>query len=269
MYAKDFDNNGSYDAFPSLYLPASQQDLTKKEFPAQTRDDIIKQMFGMRSKFKNYKSFATATMDQLFTAEQLKDALIVKATDLKSGYFRNDGNGKFTLNPLPAQTQFSMLNGMTVDDFDADGNLDLLINTNDYATDVNVGRYDALNGLMLKGDGKGNFTPLSILQSGIYIPGNGKAMIKLRGKDGKYLVAAGQNRGALKVFELKRNIHTYPVQANDVSVAITFKDNKTQKQELYYGISFLSQSSRFLSLGDNVKSITITDSKDKTRKVDF
>ena len=43
---------------------------------------------------------------------------------------------------------------MIADDFDADGNLDLAINTNDYGTDVSVGRYDALNGLMLKGDGK-------------------------------------------------------------------------------------------------------------------
>ncbi len=63
---------------------------------------------------------------------------------------------------------------MAVDDFDGDGNLDVIINGNDWGTEVTVGRYDALNGLLLSGDGKGNFTPLSILESGIYIPGNGK-----------------------------------------------------------------------------------------------
>ena len=70
---------------------------------------------------------------------------------------------------------------MIADDFDGDGNLDVLINGNDYGTEVSIGRYDALNGLLLKGDGKGNFKPLSILQSGIYIPGDGKALVKLQG----------------------------------------------------------------------------------------
>jgi len=44
---------------------------------------------------------------------------------------------------------------MQVDDYDGDGNLDILMNGNDYGTEVSVGRYDALNGLLLKGNGKG------------------------------------------------------------------------------------------------------------------
>ncbi len=269
IYAKDFDNNGSYDAFPSLYLPASQTDPTKREFPAQTRDDVIRQMVGVRSKFQNYKSYAVATMDKVFTNEQLKDALILRANNFSSSFIRNDGNGKFTLSPLPLQAQLSALNGMAVDDFDGDGNADIVLNTNDYGTDVTVGRYDALNGLLLKGNGKGDFTPQTILQSGIFIPGNGKALIKLRGKDGKYLLAAGQNRGPLKVFELKIGVNTVPILPNEVSAEITFKNGKTQRQEFYYGASFLSQSSRFLNISGNVKSVTIADNKNGKRKIDF
>ena len=269
IYAKDFDNNNSYDAFPALYLPASQEDRTKKEFPAQNRDDVVKQMIGMRNKFQNYKSYAVATMDQLFTKEQLKDALIVRANNLKSCFCRNDGNGKFTLVPLPYPAQLSALNGMVADDFDGDGNLDLVINTNDYGTDVSVGRYDALNGLLLKGDGKGGFIPQSMLNSGIFIPGNGKSLVKLRTQNGKYLLAAAENRGPLKVFGLKRNTHLIPLQPNDVSVDITFKNGKKQRQELYYGFSFLSQSARFLNISDNINSVKITNSMDKTRKMDF
>ena len=63
IYAKDFDNNGSYDAFPTLFLPTSHTDEGLKEYPAQTRDDIVKQMIGMRSKFQNYKTFAKATKE--------------------------------------------------------------------------------------------------------------------------------------------------------------------------------------------------------------
>ena len=269
IYAKDFDNNGSYDAFPTLYLPTSQLDQTKREYPAQTRDDIVKQMIGMRSKFQNYKIYATATIDELLTKEQLKDALILKANNLKSCYIRNDGNNKFTLLPLPPQAQLSVLNGMVADDFDGDGNLDVLINGNDYGTEVSVGRYDALNGLLLKGDGKGNFTAQSILESGIFIPGNGKALVKLRGEDGKYLIAASQNRGPLKVFGLKRNVKFFPLQADDLSAELTLKSGKKQRQEFYYGSSFLSQSARFLSINNNVTSANIVNTKGVSRKVAF
>ena len=70
-------------------------------------------------------------------------------------------NGKFTMVPLPVEAQISQLNGMVVDDFDGDGNLDVAISGNDYGTEVATGRYDAFNGLMLKGDGKGNFKPIN------------------------------------------------------------------------------------------------------------
>ncbi len=267
IYAKDFDNNGSYDAFPTLYFPTSQQDQTKREFPAHTREDIVKQMIGMRSVFQNYKSFAVATIDQVLSKEQLKDALILKANNLKSCYLSNNGNGKFTLTPLPVQAQFSVLNGMVVDDFDGDNNLDVLINGNDYGTEVNVGRYDALNGLLLKGDGKGNFNAQSILQSGIYIPGNGKALVKLRSNNGKYLLAASQNRGPLKIYTLKRNVSFISAEKGDVSAELEYRNGIKQATEFYYGNSFLSQSARFLCTDSNVVSIKISDSKGRVRKI--
>lgn len=269
IYAKDFDNNGSYDAIPALYLPASQEDTTRKLFPVSGRDDMIKQIIGMRSKFQDYKSYATATMDQLFTPEQLNEVLKLQANNFNSSFCRNDGNGKFTLIPLPLKAQLSALNGMVADDFDGDGNLDLAINTNDYGTDVSMGRYDALNGLMLKGDGKGNFIPQSILQSGIFIPGNGKALIKLRSKNDRYLLAAGQNRGPLKLFTLKEDGRHITLQPGDVSVDILFRDGRKQRQECYDGASFLSQSARFLRIGRNAESVVIADSKGKTRKLSF
>ena len=265
--AKDFDNNGSYDAFPSLFLRDQNGDM--QEFPAQTRDDVIKQMVSMRNKFQNYKSFAVATMDQILPAEQREGALRLSANYSLSSYLRNDGNGKFTITALPGQAQVSVLNGITVEDYNGDGNLDVVINGNDYGTEVSVGRYDALNGLLLMGDGKGNFKPLSILESGIFIPGNGKALVGLRGANGKYLLAASQNRGALKVFELKRSIKNIPVKPDDESAVFKFRNGKSQKQEIYYGSSFLSQSGRFLNVGNQVVSVMITNATNKTRKIDI
>ncbi len=265
--AKDFDKNGSYAAIPSLFLP--DQNGEKKEFPAQIRDDLLKQMISLKKKFTNYKSFATATMDDILSPEQKQGALRLKANMMQSCYLRNEGNGKFTIIPLPKEAQVSVLNGMQVDDFDGDGNPDVIINGNDYGTEVSTGRYDALNGLMLKGDGKGNFKPLSILQSGIYIPGNGKALVKLQSSNGKYLLAASQNKDDLKVFQLKRTVNTIKLQPFDVSALITYKNGAVAKQEFYYGSSFLSQSGRFMNVDQNISSIKITSSNGQSRNINL
>ena len=269
VYASDFDNNGNYDAFPSIYLPTSQKDTTWREYPVHTRDDAVKQMISLRSKFQNYKSYAIATVDELFSEEQLKNSLVVRANYLKSSFCRNDGNNKFTITSLPMQAQLSILNGMITDDFDGDGNLDVLINGNDWGTEVSVGRYDALNGLLLKGDGKGNFESLTILESGVYIPGNGKAMVSLRSSAGNYLAAAGQNRGPLKIFKLKRNVNFVPVLPDDVSAELTFRNGATRRLEFYFGSSFLSQSSRFIKTDENVVSLTVFGINGQKRKVEI
>jgi len=267
IFAKDFDKNGSYDAFPALWLPTSHIDSTKKLYPVQTREDIIKQMIGMRSKYQNFKTFATATIDQMFTPEQLKGAQELSANSFASVYLKNNGNGKFEMTSLPQAAQYSVINGMEVDDFDGDGNLDILINANDFGTEVTIGRYDALNGLVMKGNGKGGFKPLSILESGIFIPGNGKAIVKLSNKVGDYLIAASQNRGPLKLYQLKENAKLIPVFANETTAVIEYKNGSKRKQEFYFGSSFLSQSARTVLKDQNVKMITIKDSKGGSRVI--
>lgn len=206
-------------------------------------------------------------MEDLLTPEQRNGALKLMSNTSQSCYLRNEGNGKFTMIPLPKLAQTSTLNGMVVDDFDGDGNLDVAINGNDYGTEVGTGRYDALNGLVLKGDGKGNFSPQSILQSGIYLPGDGKALVKLQSNSGNYMLAASQNRGALKLFELNRKVTNIKLQPDDESAIITYKNEAIQRQEFYYGSSFLSQSARFITISPAMKSVQITNAKGKTRFV--
>ncbi|WP_295676453.1 VCBS repeat-containing protein [uncultured Mucilaginibacter sp.] len=263
--AKDFDNNGSYDAFPSLFLKDQSGEM--QEFPVNTRDDIIKQMIGMRVKFQNYKSYAVATMDSVITPEMRQEALRLKVNTMESCYLRNDGDGKFTMTPLPLEAQVSQLNGMVVDDFDGDGNLDIALNGNDYGTEVGTGRYDAFNGLMLKGDGHGNFTPLTLQKSGIYIPGDGKALVKLMGAKGDYLIAASQNRDVLKIFELKRAVHPLKIEPTDAYAIIKYKNGKITKLEFYNGTSFLSQSGRFFNVDNTMESVKITDNMGRGRNV--
>ncbi len=263
VYGKDFDSNGVYDMIPSLYL--TDREGNKKEFPAQTRDDLLRQMNTLRRKFPTHKSFAVATMNDVLSENQRKGALILKANNFKTCLARNDGNGKFTLIPLPVPVQLSTICGMIAEDFDGDGNLDLVVNGNDFGTEVSTGRYDALNGLYLKGDGKGNFATSTILQSGIYIPGDGKALVKLNGNNGKSLLAAGQNRGPLKIFEWKKSGIAIPLQTLEMSAILRYKSGRSRKVECGYGSSYLSESGRFLSVNEQVAEVTIINSRGVSR----
>ncbi|MEO8712029.1 MAG: VCBS repeat-containing protein, partial [Parafilimonas sp.] len=269
IYGKDFNNDGSYDAITSVYLPNNNKDRKMEEFPVALRDELIKQMISMRHRYEDYKSYAASPMDSVLPADQRKDALIYHANNLASCYLRNDGNGKFTLSKLPVQAQLSTLCGIAVSDFDGDGNLDVVINGNDYGTEVATGRYDGLNGLMMKGNGDGNFTPLSIMQSGIFIPGNGKSLVQLRNNKNECLLAAAENRGPLRIFKLKKSVNYLPVKPDDQYAIIQLKNGKQRREEFYYGASYLSQSSRFLNADASVKSVKIFNSKGESRTIDF
>ncbi len=266
IYAKDFDNNGSYDAIPSLYLPATAADPVRKEFPAQTRDDIIKQLVSFKSKFQTYKSFAEATFDKLFTAEEFKDALVLKANNFHHSLLKNLGDGKFQIVALPGMIQYSCVNGMLAEDFDGDGNLDVLLTGNDYGTEVSVGRYDGCNGIFMKGNGKGEFTPARILESGWFVPGNAKALVKLRGSDGQLLLAAGQNRGPLKISRLNKSCQFIPALKDEIAAVVEYSNGKKLRYELNYGTSFLSQSTRVITVTSPVKEIMFLNTKGETRK---
>ena len=180
---------------------------------------------------------------------------------------RNEGGGRFSLVPLPMQAQLSSINGMLAEDVDGDGVLDVVMSGNDYGVEPAVGRYDAFNGLVLKGDGKGGFMPLSILESGLYLPGDQKSLVKLRGTGGECLLAAGQNRGPLQVMRWKKPVRIVAFGPGDVSAVIRYKDGSVRKEECYYGSSFLSQSGRFLALTGDVAGVIVKDGTGKERKV--
>ncbi|MBC7849036.1 MAG: VCBS repeat-containing protein, partial [Chitinophagaceae bacterium] len=151
MYAGDFGKNKTYMAIPALYLPDVKG--TRSEFPSHSRNDVMTQLPALKKKYLTYKSFAEATLDQVFTKEVLDKSYKLTATYSLSSYIENKGNGKFVVHALPAAAQLSPLNGIVIDDVNDDTHLDIVAVGNDYGTEVSTGRYDALNGLVLLGDG--------------------------------------------------------------------------------------------------------------------
>jgi hypothetical protein len=153
------------------------------------------------------------------------------------------------------------------EDFNGDGYPDLLLSGNDFGTEVGMGRYDALNGLVLIGNGKGDFTPISMKESGVCIPGDAKSLAAVRGGDGSLLVASGQNKGKLQVLKTVQKLETIALQPNDSAVTLKFGDGRTMRTESSYGQGFLSQSSRTLFLPAGVVAVEVIDFKGNKRPV--
>ena len=263
-YGKDFDNNGSFDAVFSSWLPSTVNGKLK-EYPVSGRDEFIKEMSGMKERFPNYSSYARREMKDIFTETELKGSIQLSANNFYSCWIENKGNLQFTLHPLPSQAQWAPVYGISATDFNGDGNIDIALNGNEFSMAPPLGRYDALNGLVLQGDGKGNFSPLSIMQSGLYVPGNGKSLVQLISNN-KLTLAAAQNSSWLKLFQNKKlQGKIIMLQPNDKFALVLLKNGQKRKEEFSYGSSFLSQSGRFIQLNPSIKSIEITNNKNQKR----
>jgi len=172
IYAKDFDNNGSYDAVLGYYIQG-------KCYPMYHRDQLIDQMPMFRKKYYRYRMYSGRTLDELFTADQKKGMDIYKTSCFTSGILINDGNNNFHFNPLPEMAQLSTINDVLFEDLDHDGKKDLLVCGNNNDADVGTGNYDAMAALFLKGDGKGGFTAVMAGASGLSIRGEVRRMVYL------------------------------------------------------------------------------------------
>jgi len=264
LYAKDYDENGSLDPVMARYVMG-------QNCPVPTRDMLIDQLVGMRKRFPTYQDYAMATLTDVFSAEELAGALLCKSVTLQSSYIENKGNSpngpRFEITPLPLPVQMAPVHGMVCQDYDQDGQLDVLIVGNSYANETVSGWNNASNGLFLRGNGKGGFSV--VRGSGFWVPGDGKALAELALTSGGSLLVATQNNDFALVFG-HRPLATGQVvtlHSTDAYAVIRYMDGTREKREFSYGDGYLSQSSRVLRLGKTVQSAEIYQYTGQSRKV--
>jgi hypothetical protein len=164
--------------------------------------------------------------------------------------------------------QVAPVNGIVVDDVDRDGNLDVLMVGNDYGYEPTNGKYDAFTGMVLKGDGKGSFLPVTSVSSGFFVEGDAKGLVKVNLDAGDAYIAT-QNRDSLKIFSPKKNLpsHVFRPEATDVYAIMTDDKGRKRRVEFYYGSGYLSQSTRAIRIGDDIREIEVVDSKGHKRSI--
>lgn len=203
LYLKDFDRNGDLD--PILTYYKANEKGGRGSYPIALKDDIISQILPLKKKFLKYTDYAEKTINEIFTAEELKDAIVLDAKNLQSVFIENKGgNSGFEIKSLPLQAQFSPVFCFLVGDYDNDGKKDVLLGGNFSAVKPEIGQYDASNGLLLKGDGKNNFTPISASESGVFLRGESRDMISLSLGKSKQLVLVAKNNDVIQVIQKKK-----------------------------------------------------------------
>lgn len=261
IHAKDFDQNGSIDPVLSRYIQGTR-------YPAHGYSEMTEQMFALRGRFSTYAEYAEASFDEVFTASELEDAYEATAVRFETSYLENRGDGTFEVRALPRRVQTAPVFGMQSGDYDGDGHLDVLMVGNWYAPDSETGRADAFIGMYMRGDGTGHFAPESGTESGFFVDGDAKGVSELVKRNGNPVVLATQNDGPLKAFtSTHRRGRSVALRPLDRYALLVFDDGSTRKEELYYGSSYLSQSSRTLWIPPTVKEVTIHSSDGSSRTI--
>ncbi len=180
LYYADFDGNGSIDPFFNYYIQGTS-------YPFVSRDELNEQIYPMRKKFTSYKNYSNATMNDIFSFDDLSKAKKLTVTEQNTACFLNR-NGKFVKSALPVQAQFSVVTKILARDFNNDGKMDLLLLGNHSDNRLKMGSMDAGYGCLLTGDGQGNFSYINQSLSGLSIKGDVKSAEEVLIGADKYLV---------------------------------------------------------------------------------
>jgi hypothetical protein len=194
LFSKDFDNNGSLDIVLGYY----ENDTL---YPVHNRESSLKQIPSLKNRFKDYNSFGSATLENIYYAGNLEESDLFEAKTFSSSILINTGMG-FELAKLPLLAQISAVFGILYDDFDNDGLDDIIIAGNLYNSERETPRGDAGQGLFLKGDGKGGFQVIRGYDSGLFIPGDVKKLKAIQlgeGPSARKGVIAGINNNFLRL----------------------------------------------------------------------
>jgi hypothetical protein len=174
----------------------------------------------------------------------------VEANSFTSMVFLNRGH-QFEARPLPKEAQFAPVFGVTVADFNGDGREDLFLGQNFFATHPRTSRLDAGRGLLLVGDGSGQFRAVPGQESGIKLYGEQRGTAAADyDHDGRTDLAVSQNGAPTGLFRNQRAAPGLRVrlagpagnpQGWGACARLVFKDRVGPRREWRGGSGYWSQ----------------------------
>ncbi len=191
LFVNDFDLNGTKECVMAYYKNDG------KLYPYYLRGDITAQLPLLKKKFLKYVDYANKTIEEIFTAEQLKGALVKEACQFQTCLLINNGKQKYELKPLPARAQLAPVFAILTQDFNGDNQQDIFIAGNDYGYKPKVGRFDANFGTLFIN--AKNYLPPAL--SGLFYSGQARDAITITTADKKQTVIISINNQPIKIFK--------------------------------------------------------------------
>jgi hypothetical protein len=252
MYFSDLNMDGRVDIVDAYYSPELQGYVPRRRLYS------FDSLPGLLRSVKSHSEFARSTVDEIFRQDFSKIPS-KEINTLHNMLFINTGDG-FEPSPLPVYAQFSAAFAAEVTDFDNDGNEDLFLSQNLFDLPLNIPRIDAGRGLLLKGNGTGEFEAVPGQISGIKIYGEQRgAAVADFNEDGKTDLAVAQNKGATKLYLNQADQRGIRVRlagsesnedAIGSSVRLVYEDgSKGPLREVQLGSGYWSQRSAVQVLG--------------------
>lgn len=193
MYINDFDRNGTIEQITTFQVNG-------KDYPIHQKKELTGQLSSLKKENLKASDYAKRSIDELFPEAVIKKSIIKKVGQSESVIAINDGNGSFTIKPLPFRVQLSCVCGITCTDINNDGHLDILMGGNNFEFKPQYSQLDASYGNVLLGDGTTNFEWQDYTQSGFYVREEIKHLAPFKDKEGNVFFIAALNNGKPKIF---------------------------------------------------------------------
>jgi hypothetical protein len=190
MYLNDFDQNGTIEQITTRFDDGVS-------YPLVLRQDLISQIPSLKKKYLHFSDYKGKTIKDIFSPDQISQSIKLNAYTFETAVWLNK-NGKFEKSVLPVEVQFSPVYSILVNDFNRDGNVDILLGGNLYRAKPETGIYDGSYGFLFTGNGNGTFKTEPSSQSGISIKGEIRSMQMLSRKKENW-VLIGKNNDRLEI----------------------------------------------------------------------
>jgi len=247
LFAGDFKGDGSQQLIEAYYEG-------DRLYPWRTRTSLGAAIPAVLKRYPRNDLYARATLGEIFGEGKLAAAQRYAATEFRSGVFLSQPDGTFRFEALPHLAQIAPLQGIVAGDFDGDGHADIYTVQNSYAPTPVVGRFDGGLSQLLRGDGKGHFTCVPPLESGLVVTGDAKALAMVDfNQDGwpDFVVTRNNSTSLAFLNQGVRGHHSLRIQlrgpagnptAIGARVTLELADGTTRTSEVYAGSGYFSQS---------------------------
>lgn len=173
LWLNDFDQNQSSDRVLT-------STINGKDMPVFMKHEMEDQVPSLKKKNLKHRDYAAKPIQELFSAELIKTCKVKQFNYCASVIAINEGNGKFSIQKLPATLQLSSVNAVHCTDLDGDGRKDILLGGNEYGFLPQFERLDAGRGAVMLNKGNAKFTLLTGEESGVEINGQVRNIQEVR-----------------------------------------------------------------------------------------